>query len=222
MRVKSICGVVLVMSAALLATGQTNLPLQAGAPGYSSSSAGTVAPEPEGGTVESNSYTNHYFELSYPLLPDWREDYKGPLPSAAGYYVLSELRTKGTLNGTFLIAAQDTFFGPAIDGPLDLLKRTEKQAISSTLKIESAPHEVMVGDRTFERLDYSGAGLHHTIFATDIRCHVITFEITTRDLDVVENLDRNMAKLSVPRVVNAATGGGEFPVCVKAMQPGRT
>src|SRR5256885_5286826 len=200
----------------LLMGAQNHGPLQPGAPGYSPSSWGAQVFEPESGAFEKDSYTNKYFDLSFPVLPDWREDYQGPPPSASGYYVLEALRPKGELNGTVLIAAQDTFFlSSRASKSLDLLKWRQEQAIASTLKIEAAPAETKIGNYGFTRLDYSGAGLYHAIFATDIRCHVITFEVTTRDRGVLEKLTSNMNNLLLPAIPNPAAGGGPFPRCVK-------
>ncbi|MGH9571393.1 MAG: energy transducer TonB, partial [Candidatus Angelobacter sp.] len=58
-------------------------------------------------------------------------------------------------------------------------------------------------------------GLLHTIFATAIRCHVVTFEITTRDAEVLESLSQHMLQLTIPPAAYAEAGGGEFPTCIK-------
>ena len=181
---------------ALLMGAQNHGPLQPGAPGYSPSSWGAQAFEPESGAFEKDSYTNKYFDLSFPVLPDWREDYQGPPPSTSGYYVLEGLRPRGELNGTILIAAQDTFFLP-VNNSLDLLKRRQEQAVVSLLKIEASPRKMKMGNQDFARLDYSGAGLYHAIFAIDLRCHIVTFEITTRDQGVLQKLATNVSNLSL-------------------------
>ena len=192
----------------LLMGAQNHGPLQPGAPGYSPSSWGAQVFEPESGAFEKDSYTNKYFDLSFPVLPDWREDYQGPPPSTSGYYVLEGLRTKGELNGTILIAAQDTFFLP-VNNSLDLLKRRQEQAVVSLLKIEASPRKMKMGNQDFARLDYSGAGLYHAIFAIDLRCHIVTFEITTRDQGVLQKLATNVSNLSLH------AGEGPLPRCVK-------
>lgn len=150
--------------------------LPAGPPGYSPVSSDLATPDPETGTVDGGSYGNKYFDLSYPLLPDWREDFKGPEPSNGGYYVLSAVRPKGELNGSVLVTAQDRFFASwLMRNSLDLLKQRQQQALQSTLTIDGPPREVKITNHSFARLDYSGAGLYHTIFAIDIqigRAHV--------------------------------------------------
>ncbi|HEY2497627.1 MAG TPA: energy transducer TonB [Candidatus Angelobacter sp.] len=205
----------------LLTIGATNRalavpPLPGGPPGYSPASSDSSTPEAESGTVDGGAYSNRYFDFAYPLLPDWREDFKGPLPSNTGYYVLSALRPKGELNGTVLVAAQDTFFtARPVNNSLDLLKQMEQRAILSTLKIEGPPREIKIAGHSFARLDYTGAGLHHAIFAMDIRCHVVTVEFTTRDAEVLQQLSDELKHVTLPPDAVAETGGGEFPVCVK-------
>jgi hypothetical protein len=189
--------------------------------GYSPTSSDSSTPEAETGTVEAGWYSNSYFEVTYPLLPEWREDFKGPLPSNTGYYVLSALRPKGELNGTVLVAAQDLFFTlRPVNNSLELLTQMEQRATLSQLKIDGSPRELKIGESLFARLDYSGAGLHHAVFATEIRCHVVTVEITTRDLGLLEQLTGQVNDMVLPPAAIAKTGGGEFPLCVKGYASG--
>ncbi|MGC2694620.1 MAG: energy transducer TonB, partial [Candidatus Angelobacter sp.] len=113
-----------------------------------------------------------------------------------------------------LITAQDTFF-ISVNNSLELLQRTQKQAILSALDIEVPPRPVQLAGREFSRLDYSGAGLYHAIFATDVRCHVISFEATSRDPVVLKKLFESMDKMSLPVISNRAFADGQFPRCVK-------
>src|SRR5262245_29124920 len=69
-------------------------------------------PRPDDGAIANSSYTNPYFDLSYPLLPRWTEGLAGPEPSYTGYYVLKTLVPEGELTGMILVAAQDQFFAP--------------------------------------------------------------------------------------------------------------
>ncbi|MGC2743515.1 MAG: energy transducer TonB [Candidatus Angelobacter sp.] len=132
-----------------------------------------------------------------------------------GYYVLSAVRPKGELNGSVLVTAQDRFFvSRPMRNSLDLLKQRQQQALQSTLTIDGPPREIKISNRSFARLDYSGAGLHHTIFAIDIRCHVITFEVTSRHPEVLESLTQQMNRVTLPPAAEEE-GGGEFPVCIK-------
>jgi hypothetical protein len=183
---------------------------------YSPASSDSSTPEPEGGMVKDTSYSNQYFDLSYPLPPDWRQDFKGPLPSNTGYYVLAAVRPKGQLNATVLLTAQDLFFATRpVNSALDFLEQRQRQAVQSTLTIDKPARNINTAGHSFARLDFSGAGLLHAIFATDIRCHVVTFEITTRDPQVLDSLSQEMLQLSLPPAADAGAGGGEFPVCIK-------
>ncbi|HZU29839.1 MAG TPA: energy transducer TonB [Candidatus Angelobacter sp.] len=109
---------------------------------------------------------------------------------------------------------QDTFF-TSENNSLELLQRNQKQAILSTLSIEAPPRPVKLAGREFSRLDYSGAGLYHAIFATDVRCHVISFEATSRDPGVLEKLFQSIDKMSLPLISNPAPANGQVPRCVK-------
>ena len=204
-----------VMLATAATEARAGQALEAGG-SYSPSSSDSSTPEPEGGMVKGSSYGNQYFALSYPLPPDWREDVKGPLPSNAGYYVLAAVRPKGQFNATVLLTAQDMFFAALpVNTSLDLLKQRQRQAAQSTLTIDKPAREINTAGHSFARLDYSGAGLLHAIFATTIRCHVVTFEITTRDPQVLESLSQQILQLTLPPAPYAAAGGGEFPTCIK-------
>lgn len=103
---------------------------------------------------------------------------------------------------------------------MELLERNQKQAVLSTLNIETPPRPVKLAGREFSRLDYSGAGLYHAIFATDVRCHVISFEVTSRDPEVLEKLFQNMDKMSLPVLSNPALADGRVPRCVKGYASG--
>jgi hypothetical protein len=165
--------------------------------------------------VSGSLYTNDYFGLSFPLPPEWREGYKGPLPSNSGYYVLTTVRPQGQMNANVLLTAQDIFFATRpVNSALDLLQLQQRQAAQSTLTIEKPAREVDNGGHSFARLDFSGAGLLHAVFATVIRCHVVTFEITTRDPQLLQSLSRRL-QLTLPPASSTENGGGEFPTCIK-------
>lgn len=181
--------------------------------GYASSSSGEPADEPEAGRVEGGHYINKYFGLSFPLPSDWREDFAGPIPSVQGYYVLGAFRPTGQLNGTIVISAQDTFFSwlPASSG-LELL-RVRQEAMSSTFKIEMPAKQMAVSEHPFTRLDYSGAGLFHSIFTTDARCHILIFEVTARDSATFTKLTDHINNIVLPAVTSSEDRN--MPVCMK-------
>ena len=134
--------------------------------------------EPEDGAVRNGVFEDDYFGLRYPLPSGWVEDLKGPEPSASGYYSLAALKPEGELVATMQISAQDNFFasGPVKDatGFLSAMKK----GLDASLSAPNAVASVKFGGMDFARLDYSGAGLSHIVFAGEIRCHTIIFSIT--------------------------------------------
>jgi hypothetical protein len=188
-----------------------------------SSASDSTTPVPEGGTVGGNLYTNKYFELTYPLPPEWTQKYSGPPPSDSGYYVLAQLRPadayKGKSHASVLIAAQDLFFTltPATNA-LELINYVKEQ-LNPDYKVERPPTPVSIGDRSFLRFDYSSpvAELHWYVLATQIRCHLVQFVFTSQDTKLIESLVQDLNKISLPAEASpiAGTGGNLVPVCIK-------
>jgi hypothetical protein len=187
------------------------------------SASDSVTPLPEGGRVANNIYSNAYFGLTYALSPDWTEKYSGPPPSDNGYYVLAQIRPaetfKGTSRGSVLIAAQDLFFTltPASNA-LELVNFS-KDSLNADYKVEQPPTLVRIADHSFVRFDYGSpvAELHWRILATQIRCHVVQFVLTSRDTKLLETLLREMGALKLPANAGpiSGTGGDDVPVCIK-------
>ena len=188
-----------------------------------SSASDSVTPLPEDGTVANNVYSNQYFGLTYGLSPDWTEKYSGPPPSDSGYYVLAQLRPadtfKGTSRGSILITAQDMFFTltPAKNA-LELTNYTKDNLIPD-YKVEQPPTELRIANHSFVRFDYGSpvAELHWHILATQIRCHMVQFVFTSRDIKLMETLIQEMDKMNLPVEAGpiSGRGGGDFPVCLK-------
>src|SRR3979490_904296 len=163
-----------------------------------SSASDSVTPLPEGERVAGNVYSNPYFGLTYTLSPDWTEKYTGPPPSDSGYYVLSQIRPadafKGTIRGSILIAAQDLFFTltPAKNA-LELINNS-KDSLSADYKVEQPPTVVRIANHSFVRFDYGSpvAELHWHVRATQIRCHMVQFVFTSRDIKLMESLKQEM------------------------------
>jgi hypothetical protein len=155
-------------------------------------------PVPEDGKVLSGSYVNDYFDLSYPLPEGWTEGLAGPDPSDAGYYVLSSFVPESELNATILIAAQDMFFASKAYGNVAEMVHDFRQAMSEVdgMTIDREPTEVRVADRLLHRVDFSGVGLYRATFATAIRCHAVSFNLTARDPELLANLAFSVDKLS--------------------------
>lgn len=176
--------------------------------------AGASAPVPEEGEVAQNAYSNKYFGINFALPSDWTEGYKGPRPSNSGYYVLASLKPRGELNGTILIAAQDMFFySRPVNNSSEMLKDV-KENLNEAQKAESGPVELKIANHTFGRFDFTGADLHFTQFATDIRCHVVTFVVTTRDAKVLDKLVQSVGSLKVSEG-QAMAGDSASPACIK-------
>ena len=182
-----------------------------------SSASDTTTPVPEGGTVTAKSYDNRYFGLTLPLPAGWIQKYEGPPPSDGGYYVLAQLRPADTLqgasHGTLLIAAQDLFFTPTrATNPLELINYT-RDHLRADYRVEQPPATVTIAGRSFVRLGYVSpvAGLHWSLLATQIRCHVVELVFTSADRRFLESLAGSLNGLELPDPA-AST---DTPVCIK-------
>ena len=171
--------------------------------------------EPEDATVKNGVFQDDYFGLRYPLPPGWVEDLKGPEPSASGYYSLAALKPEGELVATMQIAAQDDFF--AVEQTTDAMGflNRMKQGLDASLSAPDAVKPEKLGGLEFARLDYSGAGLNHVVFATEIRCHTVIFSITASRDATVEMLVDSLKKISVTQADRAASSARRgWPVCI--------
>jgi hypothetical protein len=179
-----------------------------------SSASDSVTPLPEGGKLDTQTYDNQYFGLELTLPTGWIQKYEGPPPSDSGYYVLAQLRpaTTGTdrLRGTLLIAAQDLFFTTTqATDPLQLINYT-RDHLQPYYRVENPPRQVTLAGRSFVRFDYVSpvAGLHWSILATEVRCHVVEFVVTSADKHLVETLTQGVNTLKL------GDGGSDTPVCL--------
>ena len=179
-----------------------------------SSASDTVTPLPEGGRLDAQTYGNPYFGMKLPLLEGWAQKYEGPPPSDSGYYVLAQLSpmqsAAGLPRGTLLISAQDQFFATtqAAD-PLQLMDYTRAH-LQSDYRVEGGPRKVAVAGRTFVRLDYVApvAGLHWSILATQMRCHVVEFVVISSDTGLIETLTRGLNQMKLE------SAASDTPVCL--------
>ena len=178
-----------------------------------SSASDTVTPLPEGGQLDVRAYGNRYFGLELPLPKGWVQKYEGPPPSDSGYYVLAQLRPQqsgpGQSRGTLLVAAQDLFFSTTrATDPLQLINYT-RDHLQADYRVESPPRQVALAGRTFVRFDYIApvAGLHWSILATEVRCHVVEFVVTSSDKHLVETLAHGLNEMKFGE-------GADAPVCL--------
>lgn len=167
--------------------------------------------DPEDGTLAQGVYTNPYFALAYPLPPGWKEGLAGPPPSNAGYYVLNTPEPLDDAKGTILIAAQDKFFAAkSMADAMTMLEDLRRSAGATPgLTATTAPQQVTIAGHNFARLDLGGVGLSRVVFATDIRCHIVSFTFAASDPALLETLAASVERLSLAADESAAT-----PLCI--------
>ena len=85
--------------------------------------------------------------------------------------------------GTVLVVAQDMFFAPDPSDDVKNVVAEFRQVMSAVdgMTIDREPAPVSVGGHPGYRIDFSGVGLFRSTFAIEIRCHVVTFNLTSRD-----------------------------------------
>ncbi len=178
---------------------------------------GTVAspmPVPEDGKVLGGIYVNDYFGLSYPLPEGWTEGLAGPEPSDAGYYVLNSFVPQSEQNASIMITAQDMFFASQSRRNVAEMVHDFRQAMSEVdgMTIDREPTEVKVADRLLYRVDFSGVGLYRVTFTTEIRCHAVSLNLTSRDPELLGSLAFSVDKLSSAR---RRDSGAAVPYCIE-------
>lgn len=174
----------------------------------------TFMPNPEDGKLANESYVSDYFGLAYRLPRGWTAGEAGPGPSQSGYYVLSMLIRRSVPNANILIAAQDMFFGINARGSAADRARDFQQAVSNVdgMMIDRDLTGVKVADHLLYRMDYSGVGLFRTRLAMEVRCHVVSLNLTTPDRELLEHLAGNLDSLSFTVIRDA---GSLPPPCMK-------
>jgi hypothetical protein len=174
----------------------------------------TLMLNPEDGKVSKGSYVSDYFGLKYRLPQGWTAGEIGPDPSQSGYYVLSTLVPKSDPHANILIAAQDMFFGADTRGDVEDSARDFQRAVSniSGMIIDRDLTEVKVAEHLLYRVDYSGVGLFRARLETEVRCHVVSVNVTTSDKELLERLAGSRDSLSFTTTRDAASSP---PPCVK-------
>jgi hypothetical protein len=151
---------------------------------------------PEDGKVADGVFVSDYFDLSYRLPEGWTEGLAGPEPSQSGYYVLGTWAPKHDFVGTVLVAAQDMFFAPESSEAKNVVAESRRvMSAVDGMTIDSEPAPVSVGGRLGYRIDFSGVGLFRSMIAIEIRCHVLTFNLTSRDPELLASLVRSLDNL---------------------------
>src|SRR5215470_2055706 len=190
----------------------------AGVPAWSQNGAMVQSPHPNDGTVTNGVYLTKYFDLSYPLPAGWKQGMTGPRPSFSGYYVLSTLAPEGEQTGTILIAAQDMFFATAAFQDATIMAREIDRSMSEIegITIDRPPSEVTIAGRPFSRVDYSGIGLFRSTLITQIRCHLVSFNLTANNADVLTALVLSLDNIG--RSGDRAAADLD-PLCRKTQEP---
>jgi len=156
---------------------------------------------PEDGKVIDGVFVSDYFNLSYRLPDGWTEGLAGPDPSQSGYYVVGTWAPKRDFAGTVLVVAQDMFFAPDSSDDVKNVVAEFRQVMSTVdgMTIDREPVPVSVGGHPGYRIDFSGVGLFRSMFAIEIRCHVVTFNLTSRDPELLASLARSLDNLGSVR-----------------------
>lgn len=178
--------------------------------------------DPESGAMVEDIYTNAYFGLSMPLPPGWTEGLAGPPPSDRGLYVLAAMDGTKASSATILIVAQDQFFSAkplphVADAAADF---RDSMAGTPDLSIDRTPAGITIGGHDFLRLDYHAGGLYRVWLATELRCHIVSFNITGTDQATVDRIAGLLQTMSLPAQINVQTvsisdAGRTPPICMK-------
>jgi hypothetical protein len=178
--------------------------------------------DPESGSVVEDAYTNAYFGLTLPMPPGWTEGLAGPPPSGRGLYVLASIDGTQAFGATMLIVAEDLFFtakpfANAADVAADF---RDAMAGIPDMSIDQRPASIMIGGQAFLRLDYNAGGLYRAWLATELRCHVVSFNITARDRATVDHVTDFLRAISLRPPAETQPGSVSdaaptTPVCIK-------
>ena len=170
-------------------------------------------PRPQEGTVTNEIYTNKYFHLSYPVPSGWMDQGTGPAPSRAGSYVLRTMAPMGEMTGTVMIAAQDTFFAPKALRDTMTAAHEMGRTIAALpgMTIDRQPEEAAISGLPFGRVDFSGVGLFRSVWITQIRCHLVSFNLMANTREQLDFL-----RLSLDKIAFSGGGAAESPdpVCI--------
>jgi len=188
------------------------------------SASDASTPLPEGGRWGDGGYQNDYLGLTLRFSERWQPGLEGPPPSDSGAYTLAQIVPadgfKRDNPGHLLITAQDIFFtATRADNAVELVNFSSDHLDHSVYRVEEAPRETLLGQHSFVRFSYHSviAGMHWTVFATEVRCHVVEFIFVSTDSVRMADLLKSMSSIRLPSTagVHAGTGGGEPPLCIK-------
>lgn len=202
--------------------------------GAEPSASDAQTPVPEGGRVGPGLYDNDYFKLRFTFPAAWTEKYAGPPPSDSGYYVLAQLQPADSAangritgpRGTVQITARDLLFTDAPQASAQALLAGTQAELQPVYQLDQPVARVQMAGRSFVRLAYSSAqaGLRWSVWATEIRCHVVQFVITSPDPAFIDTALKSVRKLQLPAQAGidpgtdsgpeTGTGGAQMPMCI--------
>jgi hypothetical protein len=176
--------------------------------------------DPESGSVGDGSYRNPYFGLSVPLPPGWSEGLAGPPPSILGTYVLTALDGTKVDAATILIVAQDLFFSAKPFANTAAVAADFRDSIAGMpdMTIDNGPAGTTIGRQSLLRLDYHAGGLFRVWLGVELRCHVVTFNITGTDRARVDTIAHGLDAMTLPGDEAPAAGteaAHATPICIK-------
>lgn len=194
MRVWSYLGIAVGLAAGIGAA------LYAGAPSLQDAELARSA-NPEDGKVIDGVFVSDYFNLSYRLSEELTDGLAGPPPSQSGYYVLGTWTPARDFAATVLVVAQDLFFAADVSSDMKNVVAEFRQAMSEIdgMTVDREPVPVNLGGRPGYRIDFSGVGLFRSTFAIEIRCHLVTFNLTSQNTESLARLARSLDELDSVR-----------------------
>jgi hypothetical protein len=184
--------------------------------------SGRYDADPESGAVAGDVYTNPYFGLTLPLPAGWIEGLAGPPPSDRGLYVLAAIDGTKASSATMLAVAQDQFFSAKpLSNVADAAADFHDAMVGTPdLSIDRTPAAVRIGGHDFLRLDYHAGGLYRVWLATELRCHVASFNITGTDRATVDRIADSLQAMSLrtqssTQTVSISDAERTPPLCMK-------
>jgi hypothetical protein len=166
-------------------------------------------PDPETSALKDDIFADDYFGLALPLPTGWST---GPLtmsPAPPGRYRLGALEGPAADRTHLEITAQDLFFGDQkFNNAAEMAESVRHRMVKTpALDFLGPPLAVTLGNTEFVRIDYIDGALYHTWLATDVRCHVVVF-------DVAGPSHASAAK-AVQALKRLSLGASAAPVCRK-------
>src|SRR5258708_4892273 len=194
-----------------------------------SSASDSTTPLPEGAVLTGNVFTDRYFGITYPLPPDWVQNYTPPPPSDTGSYVLAQISRsssyKGEARGSIQFSAQDMIFTPVPAVSARQFVKYSSDHLAARYHSQLKPAQTTIGGRPFTFFAYGSAAaeLHWYVLATSIRCHTVEIILMNHDPKALAELVRDMnEKMKLPADAGSAggAGGGDVPLCIRAFANG--